>query len=343
MVFTTRRQIGNAVRLVGRSPIDYAQELQEWLEQLQRQAQGGIPAGFNNTTPNATAAAGSAGTEAAGWMAADAIIPQGIVTTKGDLLGYSSVPDRLPIDLDGYVPVADSTAPLGIRWKPLPPQIPGPEGPQGEEGPPGIGGGSGGGAAGAPGADGAPGAIGQQGPPGYPGEDGVGEVGPPGSVGATGATGSAGAAGAPGPPWFAEDGAEGPPGPPGYSGVDGAAGTPGAVGAIGQMGPPGIGEDGAEGMMGPPGPQGPAGADGAPGSGGSSIVPPGDLEDRSGISSFDWFPTPIPPPQDPLRGSYAPDSFTILTGQFGLIVRELALTGTRRAILEGTARLTISD
>jgi len=165
MVFTTRRQIGNAVRLVGRSPIDYAQELQEWLEQLQRQAQGGIPAGFNNTTPNATAAAGSAGTEAAGWMAADAIIPQGIVTTKGDLLGYSSVPDRLPIDLDGYVPVADSTAPLGIRWKPLPPQIPGPEGPQGEEGPPGIGGGSGGGAAGAPGADGAPGAIGQQGPP----------------------------------------------------------------------------------------------------------------------------------------------------------------------------------
>lgn len=255
--FTTRRQIGNAVRLVGRDPIDYAQELQEWLEQLARQAQGGIPSGFNATVPNATAATGSAGTESAGWMAADAVIPQGIVTTKGDLLGYSSAPARLPIDLDGYVPVADSTAPLGIRWKPLPPQIPGPEGPPGEDGLPGSGG-SGGGAPGPAGAAGIDGLVGPLGMPGDQGE--AGEVGPPGPQGLTGATGLTGQSG---PPWMADDGEEGPPGPPGLTGAagtnglngqDGAAGVTGQTGAVGPPGPPG--DDGPEGPMGPPGPGG---------------------------------------------------------------------------------------
>ena len=74
--FQTRR-LGPAVpRLVGRSPEDYAQELQEWLKKNWDQVSGGIPPGFNNLTPISVTVGGtaSAGNESAGWMAADAIL-----------------------------------------------------------------------------------------------------------------------------------------------------------------------------------------------------------------------------------------------------------------------------
>jgi hypothetical protein len=38
------------------------------------------------------------------------------VTTKGDLLGYDVVPNRVPVGADGYVLTADSTQALGLKW-----------------------------------------------------------------------------------------------------------------------------------------------------------------------------------------------------------------------------------
>lgn len=40
-------------------------------------------------------------------------------------------------------------------------------------------------------------------------------------------------------------------------------------------------------------------------------------------------------------GLYAPGSFTVATGSFALMVRQLQLTGSQRATLVGTARLRI--
>jgi hypothetical protein len=78
----------------------------------------GIPGGFKGTTPNPTGAEGDPGTENASWMAADAVIPQGIVTTKGDLLGFSDEPERVTVGTNGYVLTADSAQDLGVAWQP---------------------------------------------------------------------------------------------------------------------------------------------------------------------------------------------------------------------------------
>lgn len=51
-------------------------------------------------------------------MRADATVQQGIVTTKGDILGYSTVPSRVPVGADGEVLTADSGDPLGLSWQP---------------------------------------------------------------------------------------------------------------------------------------------------------------------------------------------------------------------------------
>jgi len=76
-VFRTRRRTERPPRIVGRTPPDYAQELQGYLEKDHERAEGGIPGGFNETVPPDLVAggAGSAGTESAGWMAADAAPP----------------------------------------------------------------------------------------------------------------------------------------------------------------------------------------------------------------------------------------------------------------------------
>lgn len=121
---------------------------------LKRMVQGtkGIPGGWKNTPPPpilaGVAGDATAGTEAASWLAADAqgvvltaipahptgatalqgtattvlrsdaTIQQGIVTTKGDLLGRSSTPERVPVGANGDVLTADSTVALGVSWKP---------------------------------------------------------------------------------------------------------------------------------------------------------------------------------------------------------------------------------
>lgn len=70
---TSRRLTITTIRIVGRHPDDYAEELQRFLEKLAKQVHGGIPAGFNEETPTRVEADVSAdpGTETAGWAAAD--------------------------------------------------------------------------------------------------------------------------------------------------------------------------------------------------------------------------------------------------------------------------------
>lgn len=120
MKFKTRRIIRDTIRLVGRSPDDYAQELQELLELLQQHAVGAIPAGFNNVTPKPTTVniAAAAGTQSQGWTAADHIHALNLgLTAKGDLLSFDgSLYGRLPVGTDGQVLTADSPSSLGLKW-----------------------------------------------------------------------------------------------------------------------------------------------------------------------------------------------------------------------------------
>lgn len=143
-----RRVARKRVRLAGRVWNDVAQELQEALDQLFDSNDNGIPPGFYDTTPTEVTAdsPGDPGLETAGWaaadhdhpvntaaptnptgaaasegsgsalMRADATVKQGIVTTLGDLLGFSTVPARIAVGTDGQVLTADSGDPLGVAW-----------------------------------------------------------------------------------------------------------------------------------------------------------------------------------------------------------------------------------
>lgn len=119
----------------------------KWSRDFFSSTPGGFPASTPTTiTPDAS---GSAGTEAASWaaadhthaiataapsnptgatasegtgdnfMRADATIQQGIVTTKGDLLGYSTVPARVSIGADGLQLTALASETLGLKWGPV--------------------------------------------------------------------------------------------------------------------------------------------------------------------------------------------------------------------------------
>lgn len=41
-----------------------------------------------------------------------------VLTTKGDMLGFSTTPVRVPVGNDGYVLTADATQPAGLKWAP---------------------------------------------------------------------------------------------------------------------------------------------------------------------------------------------------------------------------------
>jgi hypothetical protein len=41
------------------------------------------------------------------------------LTTKGDILGYDTAPNRIPVGSNGYILTADSSAALGVSWQPV--------------------------------------------------------------------------------------------------------------------------------------------------------------------------------------------------------------------------------
>lgn len=148
----TRRSPKSHVRIVGRDPGDYAQELQEKLEELARQAQG-IPGGFLGTAPSVIQAGvtAAAGSESAGWlsagatfgiqtaapshptgtaaaegtgtalMRADSTIKQGIVAAKGDLLTHNGTAPAARSQAgasDDDVLTRDHLEATGMKWAP---------------------------------------------------------------------------------------------------------------------------------------------------------------------------------------------------------------------------------
>lgn len=70
------------------------------------------------TPTNATGTAFAEGS-ASTFMRSDATIKQGIVTTKGDILGYSTVPERVPVGADFRLLEAAAAATPGVQWSSL--------------------------------------------------------------------------------------------------------------------------------------------------------------------------------------------------------------------------------
>jgi hypothetical protein len=64
---------------------------------------------------NPTGTAASPGV-ASTVLRSDCVVPQGIVTAKGDLLTYAAVPAKLAVGADGQTLVADSTQTTGLKW-----------------------------------------------------------------------------------------------------------------------------------------------------------------------------------------------------------------------------------
>lgn len=52
----------------------------------------------------------------AAWQQVAASTATDVLTTKGDVLGFSTAPARVPIGADGQVLTADSTQALGLKW-----------------------------------------------------------------------------------------------------------------------------------------------------------------------------------------------------------------------------------
>lgn len=52
----------------------------------------------------------------AAWQQIAAGVGVDVLTTKGDVLGYSTTPARVPVGTDGQVLTADSTQVLGVKW-----------------------------------------------------------------------------------------------------------------------------------------------------------------------------------------------------------------------------------
>lgn len=123
-------------RLVGRSPSDYAQEVQEYLYDVWRYTQG-TPGGFLDTAATAIRAgiAAAAGSVLTSWAAADHVHsvetaapanPTGKTASEGTgtalMRADAVVPDIIlttaALQPDGYALLSDSSQALGVRWAP---------------------------------------------------------------------------------------------------------------------------------------------------------------------------------------------------------------------------------
>jgi hypothetical protein len=90
--FSSRRLSQGQERLAGRSWEDVAPRMEELVSRINEQVSGGIPPGFNNSSPVQVQAGveASPGTENAGWMAADAVISVETAAPSSILLGTTA-------------------------------------------------------------------------------------------------------------------------------------------------------------------------------------------------------------------------------------------------------------
>src|SRR5262245_30783496 len=121
-VAATVRLTPYEIRLVGRTPEDYAQELQEIINEIINQITGGVPSGFKNLTPetqrlNQLADPGDVNDS---WMSASArFVLDLLLLQKGDLLSHDGtkyVRVAGPT-ADGQVPVSDAGEESGVSWQ----------------------------------------------------------------------------------------------------------------------------------------------------------------------------------------------------------------------------------
>lgn len=123
MKFKSRRNLGQLVRLVGRRFEDVSQELQEVLQRLFAQVQGGIPGGYNSVTPEVLDpnTAGSAGSETSGWAAADHVHQLDLLlTTLGSLLTHTgSAYVALPVGAEALALTSAPSQPSGLQYGPI--------------------------------------------------------------------------------------------------------------------------------------------------------------------------------------------------------------------------------
>ena len=125
-----------SLKLVGRHPSDYAQELQDFLESVWQYSLG-IPGGFLDLAASVIRAgiASAAGDRNTGWAASDHVhqietaapsSPTGVTPDEGIgtalMRADAVIQDRILLEAasqpDGYVLQADSTQALGISWTP---------------------------------------------------------------------------------------------------------------------------------------------------------------------------------------------------------------------------------
>src|SRR3990172_6766835 len=123
------RKPGPPPKVLGQGVQRYLVELHDWLYRMWESWANGVPPGFGGASGGTSGTTGSdglprdvdgdppdPGVVQDGWASNSYKHKLGIVTTKGDLLGFSTLPDRVPVGTDGQVLTADSAEALGVKY-----------------------------------------------------------------------------------------------------------------------------------------------------------------------------------------------------------------------------------